>query len=175
MRTSRPSSFTFWAGGRRYGKGPLLLEPGGWGHPGASRYWRVHRCFYRSNWLQRLGTVTRGRGARGPRAAVRRVRRSPYRGSPRLHRWAPASRVRSLLVVGVDEALDLGLELGQGFCRRLLAQPLLQCEVVVLDFAPCLGGALSSLPCLKVIPRAASSISMPVAAPVDRGVDRTVV
>ena len=47
--------------------------------------------------------------------------------------------VRSLLVVDVDEAVDLGLELGQGRRGGLLAQPFLQGEVIALDLALGLG------------------------------------
>ncbi len=52
--------------------------------------------------------------------------------------------MRTLLVVDEDEAVDLGLELGQGRCGRLLAQPLLEGEVVALDSTHNHGAAIGA-------------------------------
>ena len=56
-------------------------------------------------------------------------------GTPRLHGWAPAGGVGAFLVVDVDEPIDLVLELGEGGAGRLLAQPLLEREVIALDLS----------------------------------------
>ena len=59
--------------------------------------------------------------------------------APGPHGLAPTRGVGTLLVVDVDEAVDLGLELGQGGRGRFLAQPHLQRQVVALDLALGLG------------------------------------
>jgi hypothetical protein len=65
--------------------------------------------------------------------------RCPVEVALGLHRWTASSRVRTHLVVGEHEAVDLGLELDDGLCRRLFSRPLLQRLVVAPDLALRLG------------------------------------
>ena len=94
--------------------------------------------------------------------------------SPGAHRRAAARGVGALLVVEVDESVDLGLELGQGGGRGLLAQPLLQREVVALDLA--LGLWMVGLAVLEGDPESGElDLHAGVSAAVRSGVDRAVV
>ena len=110
--------------------------------------------------------VTRGAATGGMRLGRRPV--GLGRGA------APDRPVRSLLVVGEPEGIELGLQLGEGPCWRLLPEPALEGLVEALDLA--LGLRMARGPVLLADAEVGEQVlEAVVAAGEARGVDRTVV